>query len=194
MKKAIPKLCAFPQCIKYVYNLKSGLCGGHYKQKCLGKNLTPLLGRSGKKYYKACEFNLCERPAVVHRMCDAHYRQFQKGVPLSELKKKNPSGMGSVNPDGYRVISCHGHFAARKDGRLFEHVYVMAEFLGRRLSPNENVHHKNGDKLDNRIENLELWIISQPPGQRVTDLFEWAEYIISTYSDEVQKLSVSLTS
>lgn len=51
-----------------------------------------------------------------------------------------------------------------------EHRYVMQQTLGRELLPSESVHHKNGDRLDNRPDNLELWYKGQPAGQRVTDL------------------------
>jgi hypothetical protein len=46
--------------------------------------------------------------------------------------------------------------------------------LGRPLYSDENVHHKNGVRDDNRIENLELWSTLQPAGQRVTDKLQWA--------------------
>lgn len=57
----------------------------------------------------------------------------------------------------------------------------METFLGRVLYSHENVHHRNGDRADNRLENLELWSTSQPRGQRITDKLEWARELIAQY-------------
>ena len=102
----------------------------------------------------------------------------------------HPSWKGGKNLNyyGYVRISQYGHPRASKVGSyVLEHHLVMEGFLGRYLLPGENVHHLNGDRGDNRIENLELWSTSQPAGQRVTDKVNYAKEILSIYEPESLK-------
>ena len=65
-----------------------------------------------------------------------------------------------------------------------EHRLVMAVLLDRPLLRHEVVHHRNGDRLDNSPDNLELWSTAQPKGQRVADKLRWAYELILRYDEE----------
>lgn len=85
---------------------------------------------------------------------------------------------------GYVLIKTPGHPRSNSQSYVREHTLVMEAILGRYLLPGENVHHINGVRDDNRPENLELWLIDQPPGQRAGDLLVWARRIIATYGPD----------
>jgi len=105
------------------------------------------------------------------------------------IKIKKPNGSGHKEKQGYRFINKMRHPNASKSGRIYEHIFIMSEYLGRPLNKGETVHHRNGIKDDNRIENLELWASGHPGGQRVKDKIEWCLDFLSIYGeiDWIQK-------
>ena len=107
---------------------------------------------------------------------------YGKSDKVCEWKNAEPI----LEQRGYVLIHKPGHPSAMSNNYIREHRYVMEEHLGRHLKSTERVHHKNGLRDDNRIENLELWTGQHPYGVRVKDLKEWA----ITYLREQHNLGV----
>jgi HNH endonuclease len=146
-------VCVIPGCRRQQVNVGRALCWLHYKHHLA-------IGRF-------CTIEGCDRPLRNAGLCTGHYRQRRDGVPLTPIAERREPGTGSINRLGYKEIT-----VAPKVRRL-EHRVVMEQILGRELKSTEHVHHRNGDRLDNRPQNLELWTIGQPNGQRVRDLLDW---------------------
>jgi hypothetical protein len=96
---------------------------------------------------------------------------------------------GHTNKDGYRLLA-KKHPNSSKHGKILEHVLVMSNHLERPLVKGETVHHINGIRNDNRIENLELWSHSHPFGQRVEDKIKWCREFLDIYGFSVIKKTV----
>jgi tellurite resistance-related uncharacterized protein len=109
-----------------------------------------------------------------------HYNRWKRhgdvGVPERINAKRGESYFTVIG--GYAATY---HPETKK--QILIHRLIMEQYLGRPLLPPENVHHINGVRDDNRLENLELWSSSQPPGQRVQDKLNWAREIIELYGD-----------
>lgn len=86
---------------------------------------------------------------------------------IAESRKKytmenHPSWKGGrrINHNGYVQVRVKGHHRT-VNGYVFEHILVIEEKLERKLKPNEQVHHINKIKTDNRPENLEVIDIAE---------------------------------
>lgn len=115
------------------------------------------------------------------------YRK-KEGINSDKDLKCAPKGSGTITRHGYVQITNRHHPNSRKCGTMFEHVLVMSNHLRRPLFKYERVHHKNGIRCDNRIENLEIWNHSQPYGQRIEDKIEWCKEFLEQYGYKVEKI------
>lgn len=75
----------------------------------------------------------------------------KKRPEITGEKHFNWKGGFTISKDGYKVIQNEGE---TKQKKVLEHRMVMEEYLGRKLESSEIIHHKNYNKLDNRVENL----------------------------------------
>lgn len=128
-----------------------------------------------------CLVAACDRPAYTNGYCATHYHHWKtKGDPEAADKKRAIAR--KLDPNGYVLVRRYGHPAATGGGGwVLEHRVVMEDTLGRLLTSDESVHHRNGNRQDNRPENLELWVRYQPAGQRVPDLVTYAREILARY-------------
>ena len=132
-----------------------------------------------------CEIDDCSKKHLSKGMCSMHYRRYYLyGDANSKPGRKRTSNKIEVSVGGYIKLYEPEHPNASGDGYVLEHRKVMSDFIGRPLLVSEQVHHKNGNRTDNRLENLELWSTRQPTGQRIEDKVEYALQILQQYAPE----------
>lgn len=101
-------------------------------------------------YRRLIEYNISRRGFGGHKNQINGTKKALTGKPSWNSGKKKKSYFRK----GYKYILTPDNPMSRKDGYLAEHRLVLSNHLGRLLRKKELVHHKNGIKDDNRIENL----------------------------------------
>lgn len=157
------------------------MCSLHHKRAKNGVHPDKPLRRITRYNGEKCSVDGCQAPAKARFLCAVHYSRKLRGIQIDApiVKRRMAPGERRLNSHGYVMLRLpDGSRAVR------EHSFVMEQHLGRPLRKHETVHHLNGDRTDNRIENLELWSRSHPPGQRVVDKIAWCREFLAQYSGD----------
>ena len=106
------------------------------------------------------------------------------------------AGQIPSHKEGATIRHSSGYIQQKRDGKwVMQHRLVMEEVIGRPLTRNDHVHHKNGNRQDNRPENLELWTgvgtsKKDPHGVRLVD--KVLDMIESLAAEEREKVATKL--
>jgi len=161
-----------------------GYCHGHYQRLLRNGAVSeePL-----RKPGRLCSVDDCPRLHKAKGYCAAHYKRvIATGDPQSDRPIREVAGEGFIH-HGYWIVGVPKELRQLIGGaaKVGEHRLVMALHLGRPLLPDEVVHHRNGNRTDNRIENLELWSTAHPKGQRVEDVVAFGIEMLARYAPEI---------
>ena len=178
---------------------KCGCCGLAFKAKyaqqqfCCVECKNKGIAKDKTVICAVCQ-SVFERPhgktrAYCSRSCSNKARA--KGMKKTEIAL-------DARVIGDTTISTHGYVQVRINGKkVMQHRLVMENVIGRPLERHERVHHKNGDRQDNRPENLELWVgigcnKKDPHGVRLVD--QVIDMISSLKEDERLQVMQALES
>ena len=97
----------------------------------------------------------------IPRFINGHSSRVENGM-RGRSNESNPNFKRGhyTTPRGYVAI-LNPERTCKADKYIYEHRYVMEKHLGRKLRSDEQVHHRNGIKTDNRVENLHLLSVSE---------------------------------
>lgn len=173
--------CEVEGCSRSAYS--KGYCNPHYqrwKRKGDVQADRPVAPRK-----VVCKIDGCGNPARGRGWCQKHYERWRRtGDALWEPTPK--VHQPRMDSQGYMTV-----WQPEEKRYAHQHRLVMEALLGRPILPEENVHHKNGVRHDNRPENLELWVTSQPSGQRVQDKVDFAVEVLQRYAPSLLASSVA---
>ena len=178
------RTCSVPDCGRPCDG--RGLCHGHYQRWQRTGDVEEDIPLGRRRQPELCTASDCTRPAKAKGLCAPHCKRAVKyGDVQADRPIRSATGAGGLSHGYWKIpVPTHERHLTNGATAIAEHRLVMARHLGRPLGPGEVVHHINGNRTDNRIENLELWSTVQPKGQRVEDKVAYALELLRRYQPE----------
>lgn len=147
-----PRPCKVDGCRRVAQS--RGWCGTHYERWRLGRAVNAPGDLRLRNPAARCTVDGCEGRPSARGWCQKHYARWRAhGDPT--VTERDYGSYRVTSPDGYIRIWCPGHPAAHADGYALEHRKVVID-AGIEIPDGWHVHHRNHDKTDNRLENLEV--------------------------------------
>lgn len=165
------------------------VCGSCKTEKAKSEFYKDRTKEDGINFYcKLCSHNKLKNrrksdPVFSERQRTNSRKRHRRRSGLDENlpRMTGERGNGFVTGNGYKVFKMTGHPLADKSGRVLGHHLAYYTHTKTQRKPGETIHHINGIRDDNRIENLELWSTKHPSGQRVEDKIKWCIDFLSEY-------------
>lgn len=173
LKQSGTRPCSVESCERNAHT--KGLCKAHYGRLWKHGDVradVPLAPRGGR-----CSVDGCDGDSGGGRgYCHFHYERWRRHGDAN-WQPTPKVHLPRLASNGYMTVWVNGKYE-------LEHRLVWEREHGP-LLPGQSVHHKNGDRTDNRPDNLELWDTSQPAGQRPKDKVEFAVEMLKRYAPEL---------
>jgi hypothetical protein len=177
-----PTICSVNECDLPISS--HGFCCKHAHRYVRHGN--PLITKKAFRAPEFCSIEGCDNPGKAHDLCNAHNVRRRNGQDLNPPLIKRRKSLNNKDKGIYELAYYKDQYgymrASFKRKMVLQHRVVWEMHNGRKLEKFENIHHINGIRDDNRIENLELWTKPQPIGQRPEDLVAW---VIEHYREDV---------
>lgn len=184
IRGARPEQCAVEGCLRQAKS--RGWCHGHYQRWYRTGEVGAEMPIGRRRHDPVCQVADCDRDTYAKALCNTHYRRLlANGDARPDEPIRVVTGGGWLSHGYWYVpVAPEERWLADGESQIGEHRLQLARELGRPLAPDEVVHHINGTRTDNRLENLELWCTAHPRGQRIGDKVAFAIDILRRHAPE----------